>query len=62
MLSGEEPSVVLALRELSQRESGTSLEYRANDLGGERLSGLSGDDISQYTQQWGDGTGRNHLQ
>jgi hypothetical protein len=54
--------VVLALRELSQRESGTSLGYRANDLGGERLSGLSGDDSSQYTQQWGDGTGRNHLQ
>ena len=32
------------------------------NLGCERLSGLNGDDIRQSAQQWGDGTGRDHLQ
>jgi hypothetical protein len=32
------------------------------DLGYGRLPGLNGYDISQNAQQWGDGTGRDHLQ
>jgi hypothetical protein len=37
------------------------LEY-TRDLGGERLSGLNGCDLSKNSQHWGEGTQRVYLQ
>jgi hypothetical protein len=55
-----EPGELMKICSLGAGKKG--VEGPSRDLGGERLSGLNGGDLSQNAQQWGKGSQRVRLQ